>query len=86
MRKLFYKLFMLAFVAGMMVQAAYADIGVTVTNPGNTTPSLQASYTSLALALTDLNAVTAMAGPVTLTLTAASSETAPPTGLTIGSA
>src|SRR6185436_19882264 len=52
----------------------------------NTTPNLAASYTSLANALTALNGVTAMTGPVTLTLTAGTSETAPPTGLTVGSA
>jgi hypothetical protein len=63
-----------------------AQIAVTVSGNTNTTPNLAASYTSLATALTDLNSVTAMSGPVTLTLAAGGSETAPPTGLTIGSA
>ncbi|AWI24595.1 Ig-like domain-containing protein [Flavobacterium pallidum] len=61
-----------------------AQISVSVTNPGNTSPSLAASYVNLSSALTDLNAVTAMTGPVTLTLTG--SETAPATGFTLGSA
>jgi len=75
----------LAFIAGMFVQTANADIGVVVTNPANTTPNLASGYTSLALALADLNAVTAMSGPVTLKLEFDASETVPPTGLTIGS-
>lgn len=62
-----------------------AQIGVTVTNNTNTTPALAASYTSLATALNDLNAVTAMTGPVTLTL-AAGNETAVATGFTLGNA
>ncbi|MBL7923735.1 MAG: HYR domain-containing protein [Bacteroidia bacterium] len=63
-----------------------AQISVTVTNPANTTPNLSATYPSLSSALNALNAVTAMTGPVTLTLGAGTSETAPPNGLTIGSA
>ncbi|MFZ4520576.1 MAG: T9SS type A sorting domain-containing protein [Bacteroidales bacterium] len=86
MKKLYYLFMVLVFVTSAFVQNAQADIGVTVTNNTNTTPNLAASYTSLALALADLNAVTAMSGPVILTLAAGSSETAPPTGLTIGSA
>jgi hypothetical protein len=65
---------------------AKAQIGVTITGNTNTTPNLAASYTTLASALTALNATTAMTGPVTLTLTAGTSETAPATGLVIGSA
>ena len=64
---------------------AKAQIGVTITGNTNTTPNLAASYTTLASALTALNATTAMTGPVTLTLTAGTSETAPATGLVIGS-
>jgi hypothetical protein len=63
-----------------------AQIAVTVTGATNTTPNLSGTYTSLANALTDLNAVTAMTGPVTLTLAAGSSETTPAKGLVIGSA
>ncbi|WP_396141900.1 GEVED domain-containing protein, partial [Flavobacterium sp.] len=65
---------------------AKAQIGVTITGNTNTTPNLAASYTTLASALSALNATTAMTGPVTLTLTADTSETAPATGLVIGSA
>src|SRR5688500_10549488 len=67
-------------------QNAEAQIPVTVTGNTNTTPNLAASYASLALALVDVNLVTAMTGPVTLTLNAGASETTPPTGLTLGSA
>lgn len=68
------------------VLTANAQITITVTNPTNTTPNLAPSYASLTLALTDLNNVTAMTGPVTLTCDAGTSETAPATGFTIGSA
>lgn len=61
-----------------------SQITVTVTGNTNTTPNLLASYPNLAAALTDLNAVTAMSGPVSMALTG--SEIVPPTGLTIGSA
>ncbi|MFT3911075.1 MAG: T9SS type A sorting domain-containing protein [Ferruginibacter sp.] len=64
--------------------AVNAQIPVTVTNPGNATPSLAASYTSLANAVSALNATTAMSGPIIFTL-GAGSETAPNTGLVIGS-
>ncbi|MBS1513813.1 MAG: T9SS type A sorting domain-containing protein [Bacteroidetes bacterium] len=85
MKKVFFTFtFILAFA--LFGGKVFSQIAVTVTNPGNTTPNLSASYISLANALTDLNNVTAMTGPVTLTLTAGGSETAPPTGLTIGSA
>ncbi len=67
-------------------QSADAQIPVTVTGNTNTTPNLAATYTSLALALTDLNLVTAMTGPVTLTLADGSSETAPVKGFAVGSA
>ena len=86
MKNIYYLFLLLVFTTGIFVQNANADIGVTVTNNTNTTPNLAASYSSLSLALADLNAVTAMSGPVILTLAAGSSETAPATGLTIGSA
>ena len=69
----------------LFVSNVNAQIAVTVTNNTNTTPNLAASYTSLATALTDLNAVTTMTGPVTLVL-AAGNETTPSTGLQLGSA
>lgn len=68
------------------VLTAHADITLTVTNPTNTTPNLLASYPSLSAALTDLNLVSSMTGPVIFTLDAGTSETAPPTGFVIGSA
>ena len=61
---------------------AIAQVVVTVTNPTNATPNLAASYTSLALAITALDAVTSFSGPVTLTC-AAGSETAPAGGYSI---
>ena len=48
-----------------------ASAQITVTNPGNTTPALNATYASLALAITDVNNRTAISGPVTITLSAA---------------
>jgi hypothetical protein len=66
------------------ISQVQAQISVTVSNETNTTPNLNATYPSLALALDDLNAVTAMSGPVTLTLSG--SETAPEKGFTLGSA
>ena len=57
---------------------------ITVTNPGNTTPALNATYTSLALAITDVNNRTAISGPVTITLSA--SQTAPAGGYSISNA
>jgi hypothetical protein len=65
---------------------ANAQIGVTVTGNANTTPNLAASYTSLASALTAVNAVTAMSGPITLTCDSGTSETAPIKGFVLGSA
>ncbi|MCX6278712.1 MAG: hypothetical protein NT004_11510, partial [Bacteroidetes bacterium] len=63
-------------------QSSWALVAVTVTNPTNTTPNLAASYTSLANAITALNAITAISGPVTLTCDAGS-ETAPVGGYSI---
>ncbi len=73
-----------ALICCLSISMAQAQISVTVTNGSNTTPNLAASYASLAAALTDLNAVTAMSGPVTLTLSG--SETAPVKGFVLGSA
>ncbi len=56
---------------------------VTVTNPGNTTPGLMATYTTLAAAITDLNAQTAISGPVTITLAASNPQTCPAGGYSI---
>src|SRR5438067_508101 len=61
------------------VQMAKAQVNVT--NPGNTTPGLQSSYTSLNVAITALNAQTAINGPVILTETG--NENAPAGGYRI---
>ena len=72
--------FLVALIAGL--SRAQAQLTVTVTNGSNTTPNLASSYSSLASAITDLNAVTAFSGPVTLTCSG-SSETAPAGGFLI---
>ncbi|MBK8952680.1 MAG: hypothetical protein IPM85_10745 [Chitinophagaceae bacterium] len=69
MRKLYFLLFTVLFTA-----ISNAQIGVTVTGNTNTTPNLQASYTSLAAAITDLNTVTTFTGSVTFNLAAGTSE------------
>lgn len=56
---------------------------VTVTNPTNTTPNLAATYTSLANAITALNTITAISGPVIITLNAGNPQTAPSGGYII---
>ena len=60
---------------------SFGQIAVTVSNPTNTTPNLAASYASLASAITALNSVTAMTGPVIIYLPAGGTETAPVAGL-----
>lgn len=77
MRKL---LLLLSFI--VIAFCVNAQVAVTVTNPTNTTPNLQPTYASLALAITDLDAVTTVSGPVTITC-AAGSETAPSGGYVI---
>ncbi len=78
---------LLLLFAGMLLgtQVLLAQLTVNVTNPTNTTPNMQASYASFAAALDDLNLVSAMSGPITLTLQTGS-ETAPIKGFVIGSA
>ncbi len=56
---------------------------VTVTNPGNTTPAMSATYTSLSLAIDDVNTRTAISGPVIITLDTSSPQTAPAGGYSI---
>lgn len=60
-----------------------AEAQVTVTNPGNTTPGLSATYLSLAAAINDLNLQTAISGPVTITLDPGNPQTAPAGGYSI---
>ena len=66
----------------MVTVGANAQV-VSVTNPGNTTPALSATYGSLALAITDLNTRTAISGPVTITLNSANPQTCPAGGYSI---
>ena len=56
---------------------------VTVTNPGNTTPGLAATYPDLAAAVADLNLQTAISGPVTIAVDPANPQTAPAGGYSI---
>ncbi len=69
MRKIYFLLLTVLFAA-----TSNAQITNTVTGNTNTTPVLAASYPSLAAAITDLNTVTAMTGPVTFNLDAGTSE------------
>ncbi len=85
MKKFFHFLFVPAFLIIVFAQAAMPQIAVTIDNPTNTTPNLSASYTSLADAITALNSVTSMTGPVTFSLAAGGTETAPAGGYLLGS-
>lgn len=85
MKNLF-ALFTILFAALILAGSANAQIAVTVDNPANTTPPLSASYTSLADAITAINAITGMTGPVTFTLAANGTETAPAGGYLLGNA
>jgi hypothetical protein len=76
------KICLLLLTVLVLAAGTIAQVAVTVTNPTNTTPNLAASYTSLANAITALDAITAISGPVTLTC-AAGSETAPAGGYAI---
>lgn len=80
MRNTFSRLLMgLLFVLGTVSVNAQ----VTVTNPGNTTPGLAATYLSLAAAITDFNLQTAISGPVIITLDPGNPQTAPVGGYAI---
>src|SRR5688572_2129326 len=80
MKKIYTKILVGA-LAMLGTAGAYAQ--VTVTNPGNTTPGLAASYADLATAITDLNLQTSIAGAVTITLDPANPQTAPAGGYAI---
>ena len=56
---------------------------VTITNPGNTTPALAATYTSLANAITALNTITVISGSVTISLNPGFPQNAPLGGYAI---
>src|SRR5207253_7382487 len=77
MRKIYLMLLGVCFAALVNSQT------VTVTNPGNTTPGLAATYVDLAAAVTALNAQTAISGPVIISVNAASPQTAPAGGYAI---
>ena len=61
----------------------FGQVAVSVTGNTNTTPSLAASYVSLASAITALNTVTSFSGAVTLTCASSGTETAPAGGYSI---
>lgn len=76
-----YKKVLLGFL--LISGTIWVNAQVTVTNPGNTTPGLAATYVSLAAAISDLNTQTAISGPVTITLDPANPETSPAGGYVI---
>ncbi|MBK7391532.1 MAG: hypothetical protein IPI23_21400 [Bacteroidetes bacterium] len=57
-------------LAGFISSQSYGQISVTVTGNTNATPALAGSYSSLADAITDLNLVTSLSGPVVFELAA----------------
>lgn len=61
-------------LAGFISSQSYGQISVTVTGNTNATPALAGSYSSLADAITDLNLVTSLSGPVVFELAAGTSE------------
>ncbi len=71
------------YLTALCLIAFTASGQVTVTNPTNTTPNLSATYTSLANAITALNGITAISGPVTISLTAGNNQIAPAGGYNI---
>ena len=72
------------YVLILFILFSHISIGqVVVTNPTNTTPNLAATYTSLANAITALNTITSISGPVIITLNAGNPQTAPAGGYTI---
>jgi hypothetical protein len=76
------KVTLLLFLLLFGVTQVQAQLSVSVTNPGNATPALSSSYSSLASAITALNSSTAFSGPVILTCSG-TSETAPVGGFRI---
>ncbi len=75
---------LLSFLMLLLLTGFNSIAQVNVTGAANTTPTMSASYPTLAAAITDVNNRTAISGPVTLTLTAA--ETAPAGGYSINNA
>ena len=75
------KFYLLTLAVLLFVVNSFAQ--VTVTNPTNTTPNLAAAYGSLAAAITALNTITVINGPVIITLNAGNNQTAPAGGYAI---
>ncbi len=75
------KIYLLIITVTLFVPACLGQ--VTVTNPTNTNPNLAATYTSLSLAVTALSGITAINGPVVITLNAGNPQTAPAGGYVI---
>ena len=75
------KIYLLVFTLLAFVGVSFGQ--VTVTNPANTTPVLAATYGSLAAAITALNTITAISGPVIITLDPVNPQTAPAGGYAI---
>jgi len=73
----------LIFILSTVLFTSAVNGQVTVTNPANTTPNLAATYTSLANAITALDAITAISGPVVITLNSGNNQTAPAGGYVI---
>ena len=76
------KVTLLLFLLLFGVMQVQAQLSVSVTNPGNATPALSSSYSSLLDAITALNSSTAFSGQVILTCSG-TSETAPVGGFRI---
>lgn len=72
----------LALVVLLCTISGFSQVAVTVDVPTNTTPNLSASYPDLASALTALNGITAISGPINLTC-AAGTETSPAGGYVV---
>jgi hypothetical protein len=82
MRKLLIVLLAVSLGATLFVQRLNAQ--VTITNPANVGPTaLNSTYTTLDLAIADLNTKTSITGPVTITLDAGNPQTAPAGGYSI---
>ena len=76
------KLFTCTICFIVMFKFSFAQV-VTVTGGSNTTPSLSSSYNSPANAITALNTITAISGPVVITMNPGNSEIAPAGGYAI---
>ncbi|MEI8202003.1 MAG: hypothetical protein WCH34_03265 [Bacteroidota bacterium] len=84
MKRVLLFLFWIALSITIPVQNTNAQIAVTVTNPSNTTPPLSTTYPSLASAITAINAITGLSGPVIFNLAVGGTETAPAGGYVLG--